>query len=142
MHEQEEANQRSLSDPEAYWAHHAEQVSWYKKPTSTIKYFTQKLPSGAQHPSWQWFPDGELNTCYNCVDRHVEAGHGDAPAILWHSEVARKKEVFSYARLQREVATLAGVLRDLGVKKGDAVVIYSKKPRERNESACFETQSF
>lgn len=126
MHPQEEANQRSLqSDRAAYWSQHADQVSWYKKPKRTIDLFEKKLPSGNSHSSYQWFPDGELNTCYNCVDRHVERGNGDTPAIFWHSEVANTREIYSYARLKVEVETLAGVLRNLGVEKGDTVVIYS-----------------
>ena len=125
MHPQEEANKRSLqSDRSPYWDQHADQVTWFKKPSATIKYSTKTLPSGNSHPHWQWFPDGELNTCYNCVDRHVKRGNGEQPAIFWHSEVANAKEVYSYQRLLEEVEALAGVLRNLGVRKGDTVVIY------------------
>ncbi|KAK3695986.1 hypothetical protein LTR37_018204 [Vermiconidia calcicola] len=125
MHPQEEANERSLrSDRSSYWDQHADQVTWFSKPSATIKYSTKTLPSGNSHPHWQWFPDGELNTCYNCVDRHVKRGNGEQPAIFWHSEVANGKEVYSYQRLLEEVEALAGVLRNLGVRKGDTVVIY------------------
>ena len=124
---QEEANRRSLQeDRAAYWTQHADQVSWYKKPRITLQTWTKKLPSGNSHTTWQWFPDGELNTCYNCVDRHVERGNGDQPAIFWHSEVAQQKEVYTYNRLKDEVEALAAVLRNLGVEKGDRVVIYSE----------------
>ena len=126
MHAQERANALSLQDPTAFWSRHAEQISWYKKPDAVITHFTNRLPSGNSHPSWQWFPGGRLNTCYNCVDRHVEAGNGDVPAIFWHSEVANSREVFSYAQLKEEVEVLAGVLSELGVAKGDRVVIYSE----------------
>lgn len=126
MHAQETANALSLSSNRAtYWQQHADAVSWYKKPSAILKEFTQKLPSGNSHPSWQWFPDGELNTCYNCVDRWVEAGNGEEVAIYWHSEVAQRREVFTYKRLKEEVETLAGVLKGYGVEKGDTVVIYS-----------------
>ena len=134
MHKQEEANKRSLQeDRAAYWTQHADQVSWYKKPQTTLQTWTKKLPSGNSHRTWQWFPDGELNTSYNCVDRHIERGNGDQPAILWHSEVAQQREVYSYKRLKEEVETLAGVLRELSVQKGDTVVIYSKLA----ECCCF-----
>ena len=126
MHPQEEANKRSLQANRAeYWNQHADQISWYKTPTRPLDLSTKTLPSGNSHSSWQWFPDAELNTCYNCVDRHVERGNGDAPAIFWHSEVAGAREVYSYARLKMEVETLAGVLEELGVGRGDTVVIYS-----------------
>jgi propionyl-CoA synthetase len=125
MHKQEEANKRSLQDPRSdYWTQHADQITWYKKPQTTISTWTKKLPSGNSHLTWQWFPDGELNTCYNCVDRHVERGNGDQPAIFWHSEVAQTKQTITYSQLKTEVETLAGVLRGLGVGKGDSVVIY------------------
>ena len=131
MHPQEEANKRSLQeDRAAYWSQHVDQISWYKKPSRILDKFTKTLPSGNSHSSWQWFPDGELNTCYNCVDRWVEAGNGDAPAIFWHSEVAKSREVYNYSRLKEEVETLAGVLRDYGLEKGDTIVIYSELNRD------------
>lgn len=124
---QEQANKLSLdADRSKYWQQHVDQVSWYKKPQTMLQTWTKKLPSGKSHMTWQWLPDGELNTCYNCVDRHIERGNGDQPAILWHSEVAQQREVYTYNRLKEEVETLAGVLRELGVQKGDSVVIYSK----------------
>lgn len=125
MHRQEEANKRSLQDPRSnYWDQHANQITWYKKPKTTLKTWTKTLPSGNSHLTWQWYPDGEMNTCYNCVDRHVERGNGNQPAIFWHSEVAQTKQVLTYSQLKTEVEALAGVLRDLGVGKGDSVVIY------------------
>ena len=127
MHKQEEANKRSLDeDRAAYWQQHADAISWYKKPSRVLDKFIQTLPSGNSHPSWQWFPDGELNTCYNCIDRWVEAGNGNYPAVYWHSEVAKAKEKYTYSRLKEEVETLAGVLREYGVGKGDTVVIYGR----------------
>lgn len=127
MHPQEQANALSLhSDRSQYWHQHASQIIWSKKPSTILKTFTQHLPSGNSHPSWQWFPDGELNTCYNCVDRWVEAGNGEQPAIYWHSEVAGAKETYSYQRLLDEVQALAGVMKGFGVGRGDTVVIYSE----------------
>ena len=126
MHLQEQANRLSLDpDRSKYWQQHVDQIVWTKKPSSILKQFTQHLPSGNSHPSWQWFPDGELNTCYNCVDRWVDAGNGDEPAILYHSEVAGTRETYSYRKLKDDVEALAAVLRGYGVVKGDTVVIYS-----------------
>ena len=85
---------------------------------------TRKLPSGVSHRSWTWFPDGEISTTYNCIDRHVEAGHGETNAIIWDSPVSGSKQKITYSQLQEEVATLAGVLREEGVEKGDTVIVY------------------
>lgn len=84
------------------------------------------LPSGVAHPTWEWFPGGEISTCYNCVDRHVAAGNGDRVAIYYDSSVTNTKEAYTYDQLLVEVETLAGVLREEGVKKGDVVMLYSK----------------
>jgi len=77
------------------------------------------------HPSTTWFPDGEISTSYNCVDRHVESGNGDATAIIWDSPVTGSKETYTYKQLLEEVEVLAGVLREEGVRKGDVVLVYS-----------------
>ncbi|KAL1586003.1 hypothetical protein WHR41_04904 [Cladosporium halotolerans] len=114
----------SLSDPSKFWAHQASQLSWSKAPTSSFKKFPKKLKDGSSHDSWTWFPDGEISTSYNCIDRHVEASHGDNTAIIWDSPVSNSKQKISYAELQKEVATLAGALREEGVQKGDVVLIY------------------
>ncbi|KAA6406606.1 MAG: acetyl- synthetase [Lasallia pustulata] len=123
-HVQDEVQSQSLRDPEAFWNHHAEQLYWHKKPSSSLKKTTKKLPSGTSHPHWTWFPDGEISTSYNCVDRHVRNGNGDSTAIIWDSPVTRRKEKYTYKQLLSEVETLAGVLRAEGVKKGDVVLIY------------------
>ena len=86
---------------------------------------TKTLPSGTRHETFSWFPDGEISTSYNCIDRHVAAGHGGATAILWDSPVTASKAKISYDDLFEEVETLAGLLRELGVKKGDVVLVYS-----------------
>ncbi len=123
-HIQDEVQKRSLQDPETFWGHHAEQLYWHKKPSQVLKRTTKKLPSGVSHPYWTWFPDGEISTSYNCVDRHVKDGRGDVTAVIWDSPVTGNKEKFTYKQLLEEVETLAGVLREEGVKKGDTVLIY------------------
>jgi propionyl-CoA synthetase len=114
----------SLKDPSQFWAHQAQQLTWTSTPTSAFSKATKKLKDGSPHESWTWFPEGEISTSYNCIDRHVEAGNGDTTAIIWDSPVSGNKQKISYAELQQEVATLAGVLREEGVKKGDVVMIY------------------
>lgn len=127
-HLQDQVQHRSLTDPERFWKHQAEQLHWHKKPSSVLKQHTKKLPSGVTHDHWEWFPDGEISTCYNCVDRHVLAGHGHSPAILYDSPVTNTKQRITYNQLLDEVETFAGVLRDEGVRRGDVVLVYSMKP--------------
>jgi len=86
---------------------------------------TKKLKDGVSHPHWTWFPDGEISTSYNCVDRHVAAGNGGRTAIIWDSPVTGKKETYTYDQLLEEVEVLAGALQDEGVRKGDVVLVYS-----------------
>ena len=125
-HPQDEVQSHSLNNPESFWTHQAEQLHWHKKPSRALKLSTKKLPSSVSHPSFSWFPDGEISTSYNCVDRHVRAGNGDSTAIIWDSPVTGSKEKYTYNQLLREVETLAGVLREEGVKKGNVVLVYSR----------------
>ncbi|KAK1091833.1 hypothetical protein LTR48_005513 [Friedmanniomyces endolithicus] len=123
-HPQDIAYEASISDPSKFWAQQAKHLTWHKQPSTAFRKQTRKLKSGVSHPSWTWFPDGEISTSYNCIDRHVEAGHGDKTAIIWDSPVSNSKQKISYAELQDQVATLAGVLREEGVRKGDTVLVY------------------
>jgi len=126
LHPQDEVLRHSLDDPESFWSHQAEQLHWHKKPSTTLKLTERKLKSGVTHDSWEWFPGGEISTCYNCLDRHVLSGNGDAPAIFYDSPVTKTKESFTYSQLLAEVEALAGALREEGVKKGDVVLVYSE----------------
>ncbi len=125
-HPQDVVQKHSLEDPESFWGHQADQLEWHKKPTRALARPTKKLANGVEHPSFSWFPDGEISTCYNCIDRHVKAGNGDVNAIIWDSPVTGSKETITYKQLLLEVETLAGVLREEGVKKGDVVLVYSR----------------
>ncbi|MFF3445047.1 propionyl-CoA synthetase [Streptosporangium sp. NPDC002721] len=107
---------RSIADPEDFWAEAAEAVTWSRPPR-------EALDAGAP-PFYRWFPDGELNTCHNALDRHVEAGHGDRVALVYDSPVTGTGRRHTYAELRDEVARFAGVLRSLGVEQGDRVVVY------------------
>lgn len=125
LHPQDEVQTRSLRDPESFWAYQAQQLHWHKKPSRALSLSTKRLSNGVEYPSFSWFPNGEISTSYNCVDRHVKTGHGDSKAIIWDSPVTGKKETYTYNQLLREVKTLAGILREEGVKKGDVVLVYS-----------------
>ncbi|KAJ5793497.1 NRPS-like protein biosynthetic cluster [Penicillium paradoxum] len=121
---QDEVFRNSLQNPEEFWSRQAEYLHWHRKPDITLRTTHKTLKDGATHPTWDWFPDGEISTCYNCVDRHVAAGNGHQPAIHYDSPVTNTKETITYNTLLSEVETLAGVLTENGVKKGDVVMLY------------------
>ncbi|KAK7709418.1 hypothetical protein SLS64_006331 [Diaporthe eres] len=124
-HPQDQLHASSLKDPESFWAEQANHLHWHKKPSTVLRRYTKTLPkSHKTHDHWEWFPDGEISTCYNCVDRHVEAGNGGCPAILYDSPVTGTKQRITYAELLDDVEALAAVLRAEGVGKGDTVLIY------------------
>ena len=107
---------RSITDPEGFWAEQAARVDWDQA--------WQRVLDDSDAPFYRWFTGGRLNTCYNAIDRHVESGRGEQDAIIWDSPVTGQSCRYSYRGLQDQVARLAGVIRDLGVEKGDRVVIY------------------
>ncbi|HVV11856.1 propionyl-CoA synthetase [Amycolatopsis sp.] len=111
-----EEYQRSLTDPEGFWLDAAKAIDWVREPSRALD------SSGA--PLFRWFPDGELNTTYNALDRHVEGGRGEQAALIWDSPVTSTTRTYTYAELRDEVARFAGALRSLGVDKGDRVIIY------------------
>lgn len=123
-HHQDVVHSSSIRDPENFWSHHAQEVSWHRRPSRALTLNSKTLSSGVIHDHWAWFPDGEISTTYNCVDRHVERGNGDNLAIIWESPVTGSKEKLTYRQLLDEVEVLAGVLRGEGVQKGDVVLIY------------------
>ncbi len=107
---------RSLSDPEGFWGDAAKEITWFKP--------WDKVLDDSAAPFYRWFVGGELNTCYNAVDRHVEDGRGQQAAIIYDSPVTQTVQTITYAELQDQVARFAGVLRDQGVTKGDRVLLY------------------
>lgn len=111
-----EVLEASLSDPEAFWLEAADGIDWFRRPTRAL--------DDSAAPLYRWFPDGELNVCYNALDRHVVAGRGDQPALVHDSPVTGTTSTRTYAELLDEVARCAGMLRDLGVGRGDTVVVY------------------
>ncbi|MFS4490307.1 propionyl-CoA synthetase [Dietzia kunjamensis] len=110
------AHRLSISDPDAFWLDVAADIDWTTPPTTAV--------DRSRPPFYRWFPDGELNTSYNCVDRHVEAGRGDQAAFIYDSAVTGVKETITYAQLLDRVEEFAGALAAEGVGRGDRVVIY------------------
>jgi propionyl-CoA synthetase len=123
-HLQDDILDQSIREPENFWMKQAQSLYWHKKPSQALDFSQRSLSDGTKHPHWQWFPDGEISTCYNCIDRHVLNGSRDRVAIIWESPVTGKSEKYTYAELLEEVETLAGVLREEGVQKGHVVLIY------------------
>lgn len=123
----DQVQHHALTNPDSFWSQQASHLHWHKKPSQILNKTTKTLKSGTIHDHWEWFADGEISTCYNCVDRHVEAGNGDQTAIIFDSPVTNTKTKYTYKELLREVEVFAGVLRDEGVKKGDVVLVYSKR---------------
>lgn len=105
------AYQSSLEDPSQFWLEAAKDISWNKAPT-------------IGHDGNAWFPDGELNTCFNAIDRHVENGRGDDIAVIFDSPVTNNIVKYSFKDLLERVSKIAGMLAANGVKKGDRVIIY------------------
>ncbi len=112
----EEAYTRSMNDPDGFWAEAAEAVTWTKKWDNVV--FSPK-------PNfYRWFEGAEMNTCYNAVDRHVEAGRKDQTAIIYDSPVTGTVKKITYGELLAQVSLVAGMLKKFGVEKGDRVIIY------------------
>jgi len=113
----DEAYRRSIEDPEGFWGEIAEDVRWIKK--------WDKVLDDTNKPFYRWFTGGELNTCYNALDRHVEEGRADQAALIYDSPVTcNTVKTFTFRELRDEVAKFAGVLVANGVGKGDRVIIY------------------
>jgi propionyl-CoA synthetase len=112
----DEVYARSLADPEGFWAEAAAAIDWDRR-------WDKVLDAGAQ-PTARWFVGGSLNTCHNCLDRHVAAGHGARTALIWDSPMTGQIRSFGYAELLDLVARFAGVLAAKGVGRGDRVLIY------------------
>ena len=117
MDQYREIYDRSIQDQNAFWADIAERITWTKKwdRISDVDYTKAQI---------KWFEGGKLNVSYNCLDRHVEAGHGDRTALIWEGNNPEEDRSFSYSELLRKVQKFANVLKSLGVEKGDRVCLY------------------
>jgi acetyl-CoA synthetase len=109
--------EKSMSDPDTFWSTVAERITWYKK-WDTVRDFN--FVKG----KIKWFDGAKLNVSYNCLDRHVEAGHGSQTAIIWEGNNPEEDQTFTYSELLSEVQKFANVLKNLGLNKGDRVCLY------------------
>lgn len=107
---------RSIENPEQFWLDAASAIDWTSAPTRAL--------DDANAPLYRWFPDGELNTSYNALDRHVDNGRAEQAALIWDSAVTESTRSYTYRELRDEVARFAGALDSLGVTKGDRVIVY------------------
>ncbi len=107
---------KSIEDPAGFWGEAAKEITWFEP--------YEKVLDDSNPPFYKWFPGGKMNTCYNALDRHVEGGRADQVALIYDSPVTGTIRKFTYRELLDKVSRFAGVLRSLGVEKGDTVVIY------------------
>ena len=104
------------AEPQAFWAEAAADVHWNKQWDQVL--------DDSRAPLYRWFVGAEVNSCYNALDVHVANGRADQPALIYDSPVTNTSQTFTYSQLRDQVAQLGGVLMNLGVEKGDRVIIY------------------
>ena len=107
----------SIDKPEEFWAEQAERISWFKKWDKTWEWNFNKAEV-------KWFEGAKLNASYNCIDRHVDGGYGDKPALIWEGNDSSENKTYTYNDLLEEVQLAANALKNLGIVKGDRVCIY------------------
>ncbi len=112
----QEFYQKSIEKPEEFWKEQAGQLDWYTFPGTILQQTSAS--------DFRWFPDGELNMSYLCIDKHVEEGFGDQVAVYYDSPVTQSKQAITFFQLRDEVSRLAGGLARLGLEKGDTAIIY------------------
>ena len=112
-----EMYRRSVEDSEGFWAEQAQRLDWYRVPSKI------KDVDFNDQARIRWFEDGELNVCYNCVDRHLDS-RGDQTAIIWEGDDPSVDATITYRQLHENVCRLANVMKGMGVKKGDRVTLY------------------
>ena len=112
----DETYRRSLAEPEAFWADAAAAIDWDEP--------WHRVLDDSRAPFYRWFAAGRLNTCYNALDRHVERGRGDQPALICDSPVADTVATLNYRELRVAAAHFAGALAAQGVERGDRVILY------------------
>ena len=112
----QELYRESIENPEGFWAGAASELEWAKS--------WEVVLDASDAPFYEWFRGGEINTCYNALDRHCAEGRGDQAALIYDSPVTGQQRTFSYSELRDLVARFAGALAARGVGKGDRVIIY------------------
>ncbi|MCF7957729.1 MAG: acetate--CoA ligase [Phycisphaerae bacterium] len=114
----QEMYKKSIDNPEGFWAEQAEKyVTWYKKWDNVLEW-------DFVDANIKWFEGAKLNVSYNCLDRHVEAGHGDQTALIWEGNDPTEDSKITYKQLMDEVCQFANALKAIGVEKGDRVCMY------------------
>ncbi len=116
MGEYQKAYDESITNPESFWDRAAQDVVWSKKYS--------KVLDDSGKPFYRWFIDGEMNTCYNALDYHIEQGRGDQVAVIYDSPVTGKVQKITYREFRDEVALFAGALKNNGIGPGDRVIVY------------------
>ena len=111
----EEFHRRSIEDRDGFWREQAQLIDWHKE--------AQEICDYSRPPFVKWFKGGETNLCYNAVDRHAAKRPNDK-ALIYISTETNEEKVYTFAELQREVERMAAIYQDLGVKRGDRVLIY------------------
>src|SRR6202165_4381640 len=111
-----EVHARSLRDPEGFWGEAAAEIDWIEP--------AKKIFDPGMGLSGRWFAGAVVNTCYNALDRHVAGGRADQVALIHDSPLAGSVTKFTYAQMLHEVKTLAAIMQDFGVAKGDRVILY------------------
>ena len=117
MDEYKKMYESSINDPSGFWENAAERISWYESwnAVSNHDFVNGKI---------EWFSGGKLNACYNCIDRHIDQGHGEKTAIVWEGNDPNQSQKYSYNDLLKEVSKFSNALKELGVQKGDRVCLY------------------
>ncbi|XP_062105269.1 acetyl-coenzyme A synthetase, chloroplastic/glyoxysomal-like [Humulus lupulus] len=117
-----EMYKRSIEDPAGFWSEIASQFYWKQKWEDSV--YSENLDVSKGRVNIEWFKGGVTNICYNCLDRNVEAGLGDKVALYWEGNDTGFDDSLTFSQLLHKVCQLANYLKDIGVKKGDAVIIY------------------
>jgi acetyl-CoA synthetase len=111
----------SINDPDAFWLEQAKSLTWFKKPTESLRYTWDVANRKVEHT---WFADGQLNVSVNCLDRHLGTPTAKKTALIWQGEADEAVRKYTYEQLHKEVCKFANVLKGKGVRKGDRVAIY------------------
>ncbi|MFO8019175.1 MAG: acetate--CoA ligase [Promethearchaeia archaeon] len=114
--EYEELYEQSIEDMEEFWGERAKSLDWFEEYDEVWEE-TDLFPG-------KWFVGGKLNVCYNCIDRHVEAGKGDEVALIWEADEPGNVKKYTFNELLKEVSKCANGMKELGIKKGDRVTIW------------------
>ena len=113
----QELYKESIQNPAGFWGKVAERLHWTRKWETVVEYDFVKADI-------KWFEGGKLNVSYNCLDRHVEAGHGNKTALIWEGNDPKESKTFTYSELLTDVQKFANAMKDNGIKKGDRICIY------------------